>query len=133
MDISHAFRNLRVEPLDYGVMRIHWDDKYFIDICVAFGFKHGSVQRQRLGDLMCHEMAKQKFTVYPYINDIIGLQNTAQAAAAFQTLQNHINSLGLPINPKKLVAPTSSMVCMGILVDIEASLLQIPDKKTPRN
>ena len=48
---------------------------------------------------------------------------------AFQTLQNLINSFGLPINLKKLVAPTSSMVCMGILVGIEASLLQIPDQK----
>ena len=77
-------------------------------------------------------MAKQNCTVYPYIDDIIGLQNTVHAAAAFQTLQNLINSLGLHINPKKLEAPTSSMVCIGILVDIEAGLLQIPDK-TPRN
>ena len=67
--------------------------------------------------------------MYPYIDDIIGLQNTAQAAAAFQTLQNLINILGLPTNPEKLVAPTSSMVCKGILFDIEAGLLQIPDKK----
>ena len=82
-DISRAFKNLCIDPLDYGVMGIHWDDKYFIDISVAFGFKHGSAHMQRLGDLICHEIAKQNFTVYLYIDDIIGLQNTAQAAAAF--------------------------------------------------
>ena len=43
LDISRAFRNLRIDPLDYGVMGIHWDDQYFIDVSVAFGFKHGSV------------------------------------------------------------------------------------------
>ena len=69
---------------------------------MAFDFKHGSAQMQRLADLIRHEMAKQNFTVYPYIDDIIGLQNTAQAAVAFQTLQNLINSLGLPINLKNL-------------------------------
>ena len=87
LDISHAFRNLSIDPLDYRVMGIHWDDKYFIDISVVFGFKQGSVKMQRWGDLMLHEMAKQNFTVYLYIDDIIGLQNTAQAAVAFQTLQ----------------------------------------------
>ena len=84
---------------------------------------------QRLGDLVRYEMSKQNFTEYPYIDDIIGIQNKAQADVAFQTLQNLITSLGLPINPKKLVAPTSSMICMGILVDIEAGLLRIPDRK----
>ena len=67
LDISCAFRNLRIDPLDYGVMGIHWDDKYFIDVSIAFGFKHGSVQMQRLGDLVRHEMAKQSFTVYPIL------------------------------------------------------------------
>ena len=100
LDISRAFRNLCIDPLDYGVMGIHWDDQYCIDVSVAFGFKHGVL---RLGNLVCLEMAKQNFTVYPYIDDIIGLQNTAQAAAVFQTLQNFINSLGLPINLIKLV------------------------------
>ena len=27
-----------------------WDDNYFIDVSVAFGFKHGSAQMQRLGE-----------------------------------------------------------------------------------
>ena len=112
LDISRAFRNLRIDPLDYGVMGIHWDDQYFIDVSVAFGFKHGSAQMQRLGDLIRHEMAKQDFPVYPYIDDIIGIQDQARAEVAFQTLQNLIDNLGLPINAKKLVAPTKSMVCM---------------------
>ena len=101
LNISRAFNNLHIDPLDYGVMGIHWDNKYFIDVNITFGFKHGSVQMQRLGDLVRHEMAKQTFTLYPYIDDIIGLQNTIHTAAAFQTLQNLINSLGLPINSKK--------------------------------
>ena len=129
LDISRAFRNLRIAPLDYGVMGIHWDDQYFIDVSVAFGFKHGSAQMQRLGDLIRYEMAKQDFPVYPYIDDIIGIQDEARAQVAFRTLQNLIDNLGLPINAKKLVAPTKSMVCMGILVDIEAGLLKIPDVK----
>ena len=67
-------------------MGIHWDDKYFIDVSVAFGFKHESAQMQHLGDLVRHEMTKQNFTVYPYIDDIIGIQDNAQADVAFQIL-----------------------------------------------
>ena len=51
LDISRAFRNLRIDTLDYGIMGIHWDDKYFIDIRVVFGFKHGSAQMHRLGEM----------------------------------------------------------------------------------
>ena len=42
LDISHAFWNLHIDPLDYGLMGIHWDDNFFIDISDAFRFKYGS-------------------------------------------------------------------------------------------
>ena len=45
LDINHAFRNLHIDRLDYGLMGIHWDDNFFIDVSVVFGFKHGSLQR----------------------------------------------------------------------------------------
>ena len=61
LDISRVFRNLHIDPLDYGVIGIHWDDNFFIDVSVTFGFKHGSAQMQRLGNFICHEMAKQNY------------------------------------------------------------------------
>ena len=45
LDISRGCRNLRLDPLDFGLMGIHWDDNFFIDVSVTFGFNHGSVQR----------------------------------------------------------------------------------------
>ena len=55
-------------------------------VSLTFGFKHESAQMQRLGDLVCHQMTKQNFAVYPYIDDIIGIQDNAQADVAFQIL-----------------------------------------------
>ena len=44
---------------------------------------------------MGHVIMPHPYTVYPYIDDVVGLQNTGQAAVAFQTLQNLVSSLFL--------------------------------------
>ena len=129
LDISRAFRNLRIEPRDYGVMGLQWERKFYVDISVAFGYKHGSAQMQRLGDTIRHIMTSQQYAVFPYIDDIIGVQSAVNAQKAFDTLKALVDNLGLPINPKKLVSPAKQVVCMGILVDVENNILRIPEEK----
>ena len=127
LDISRAFRNLRIDPRDYGVMGLQWDCNYYVDISIAFGYKHGSAQR--LGDTIRHIMTSQRYAVFPNIDDIIGVQSAVYAQRAFDTLKALVDNLGLPINPKKLVSPAKQVICMGILVDVENNILKIPDEK----
>ena len=129
LDISRAFRNLRIDPRDYGVMGLQWERKFYVDVSVAFGYKHGSAQMQRLGDTIRYVMTSQRYAVFPYIDDIIGVQSVVDAQKAFDTLKALADNLGLPINPKKLVPPAKQVVCMGILVDVENNILRIPEEK----
>ena len=129
LDISRAFRNLRIDPRDYGVMGLQWDHNYYVDVSVAFGYKHGSAQMQRLRDTIRHVMTSQRYAVFPYIDDIIGVQSAVDAQRAFDTLKALVDNLGLPINPKKLVSPAKQVICMGILIDVENNILKIPDRK----
>ena len=129
LDISRAFQNLRIDPRDYGVMGLQWHHNYYVDVSVAFGYKHGSAQMQRLGDTIRHVMTSQRYAVFPYIDDIIGIQSAVNAQKAFDTLKALVDNLGLPINPKKLVPPAKKVICMGILVDVEDNILKIPDEK----
>ena len=79
-----------------------WDHNYYVDVSVAFGYKHGSAQIQRFGDTIWHVMTSQRYAVFPYIDDIIGVQSAVDAQRAFDTLKALVDNLGLPINPKKL-------------------------------
>ena len=64
-----------------------------------------------------------------YIDDILGIDVLSKIDASFDTLQRFLKDLGFEISMKKLVAPTTSMNCLGIVVDTINFTLAIPDKK----
>ena len=50
IDISRAFRHDKIDPADYKYLGLHFEN-YFLDSCLPFGFRLGSVIFQRLSDL----------------------------------------------------------------------------------
>ena len=43
IDISGTFRQIKVDPGDIDLLGIKFQDKYFIDRSITFGFRHGSL------------------------------------------------------------------------------------------
>ena len=43
VDISRAFRHLRVDPADIDLLGFKVDGRHFIDVSTPFGFRHGSL------------------------------------------------------------------------------------------
>ena len=41
INISIAFRHVKIDPADYKYLGLHFE-KYFIDSCLPFGFRHRS-------------------------------------------------------------------------------------------
>ena len=54
IDISRAFRQIRIDPGDIDLLGIKFQDKYFIDRSVAFGLRHGLLIFQRCMDAICY-------------------------------------------------------------------------------
>ena len=50
IDVSRAFRNLRVDPFEYDALGLSWDGKSYIDISIPMGMKTGSALCQRTTD-----------------------------------------------------------------------------------
>ena len=42
IDISRAFRHIKVDPGDIDLLGIKFGNQYFLDRSLAFGFRHGS-------------------------------------------------------------------------------------------
>ena len=129
IDISRAFRNLRVDPLEYDVLGLQWKGKSYIDISIPMGMKTGSALCQRTTDVIRHIMQSKNVHVFNYIDDVICVHECQKARQEFDTLLLLSEFLGLPINPKKVVPPTTALMCMGIQVDIGSGMVTIPHEK----
>ena len=67
--------------------------------------------------------------VCAYLDDIIGVASPAKASSAFTSLKDLLKSLGQPINPDKVSAPSTKMTCLGISINAKIGVLTIPQEK----
>ena len=71
VDISRAFRQLKVDPGDLALLGLN-HQSYFIDLSVPFGCRHGSVFFEKVTDSIRYIMRQQGFPhLYNYVVDLI--------------------------------------------------------------
>ena len=129
VDLQRAFRNLRIDPGDYDLLGLNWRQQTYIDVAMPFGFRQGASSCQFCTDAIVYLMTSQRHWVMAYLDDLIGAALPARASDAFATLINLLQHLGLPINYKKVEAPSSQITCLGIIVDAKAGTLSVPAEK----
>ena len=128
IDISRAFRHVKIDPADYKYLGLHFQ-KYFLDSCLPFGFRHGSAILQRLSDTVRYIMNSKGHQVTNYIDDIVGYAVKSKAQASFDTLYNLLQDLGFKISKNKLVTPTTKATCLGVELDTEKFTIAVPQEK----
>ena len=93
IDISRAFRHVKIDPRDYPLLGLSLD-KYYFDTCVQFGYRHGLDIFQCLTDAIRYIMASRGISITNYIDNLIGTTTPSQANAAFDQLQFLLQELG---------------------------------------
>ena len=127
MDLRRAFRQIRIDPLDWPLTCICWEGAYYIDISVAFGVRHGAAFAQRLSQAVCDILGEEHIISIPYIDDFIGGQPSLKLARAAYNRSLHLfHELGLDLNPKKCVPPTTKLIWIGVTYDSIAMTMCIP-------
>ena len=129
VDISRAFRHLKIDPADALKLGLFWNNSYYIDANCPFGFVHGSAAFQMVSDLVAHAMKVKGFTIFPYLDDYILVAEEDVVEQGFQALCTLMQELGLPMNMDKLTAPTLKMPALGIDIDIVAGTISIARDK----
>ena len=130
VDISRAFRHIRIDPGDLDLLGLK-HNQYFIDRTLPFGFRHGSVFFQRCTDAVRYIM-KNTFQfphLYNYIDDLIYTGLPQHIYRSYDTLIALLQELGLEISQSKLVAPTTTAICLGIEIDNINRTLKVPTDK----
>ena len=52
-DLERAHRQLRSDPLDWPLLGLEWDNKYYFDVAVPFGIRNGAMACQRTTNAIC--------------------------------------------------------------------------------
>ena len=128
VDVSHAFRHVKIVPGDYNLLGLEWQGVY-MDTCVPFGMWHGSQIFQHLRDAVRYMMRQKGFVMVDYIDDYIGMGIPSVMWASYNALIELMGELGLTISEKKLVPPSTQVTCLGILIDTVKGMLSIPPEK----
>ena len=128
VDVSWAFRHVKLDPLEFDLLGL-CHDRYYVDTCLPFGFRNGSALFQRLSDAVHHIMRQQHYDVINYIDDILGVVLPSRIDASFDALCQLLGDLGFQISKKKLEPPSTCLNCLGILINTETFTMSIPPAK----
>ena len=127
--ILRALRHVPIDPADVIHLDIKLNDKFYIDKNSASGAVHGTALFQRISNFVRFILGKRGFQVWNYIDDIYACYHKDHADKAFQSLQQVIQDIGLPVNPKKVFSPSDSLSILGIIVDVPYDTFCIEDEK----
>ena len=116
VDVSRAFRHLNVDPRDDYLLDVNWGAVY-IDTRILFGSHHGSQLFQPKSNAVCHIMHQRDISVKNYIDDFWRYRMPGVAKHSYDALLDIMMQPNITISEKKLVAPTTSTVCLGIFID----------------
>ena len=129
IDVARAFRNLRVDPVDAFKFGIKWNNKYYLDVALAFGWVHGSASFQMTSDAILHIMKRHDCKIFAYIDDFVIVSEKGNAMRHFQALFDLFTELGLPMNQNKLSPPTRTLTCLGVTIDLDKNSIYIEKSK----
>ena len=129
IDLSRAFRQLKVDPADYPLLCLYWDGAYFVDGSYTFGHRTGAMGCTRLSNFLQYLHRKEGFYLMSYIDDLLGAENGPKAQESFEKMCKLLKDLNIPISEANLTAPTTKIVCLGIEIDSVRASMSIPPGK----
>ena len=84
---------------------------------------------QRTSDTVRYVMPQRDTSIIHYIDDFLGYGMPNVARRSYDPLLDVMAQLGITVSKKELVAPTTHVVCLGILIDIIKGTVSIPHEK----
>ena len=114
VDISRAFRHIRIDPGDIDLLGISHKN-LFLDVSLPFGFRHGSGIFERCSDAIRYIMKHFGHNaLMNYIDDLIYIGLPSKIYHSYHKLLSMLDELGFEVSQSKLVSPSNSVICLGI-------------------
>lgn len=129
-DLSRAYRQLRVDPLDCPLLGLQVDGKYYVDLCPSFGCRSSSAACQRTSNALTYIMSKAGCAILAYLDDYASCAPTkAKALHDYKLFMSTAEDLGLKLALDKCHPPTTSLEWLGFNISTISMTVSIPRRK----
>ena len=126
-DLERAYRQMRIDPLDYPLLAVRHQGRTYLDVCPSFGCRCSGGAQQRVSNSVVHLMTMAGYKTTAYVDDFCGVASDALTAsrslAEFKTITSR---LGLSLAPDKTMTPTTQLEFLGLLFDTVTLTITIP-------
>ena len=130
VDLSRAYRQFPVCPLDWPLLGVKVDGQHFFDRRLPFGARMSSFTMQMVADFLVRALERRKISAHMYLDDIVLVAPTKTIAVThYQETLTLVEKMGLQIATGKLQPPSQQVKWLGINFDTQNNLLSIPSNK----
>ena len=129
-DLARGYRQLRIDPMDWGLLGFQHRGQFYIDICPPFGLRSSAMMMVRTTTAIIHIHKDKGYDSMAYIDDFGGAEHDLDTAdLALATLQSILKDLGMAEAESKICPPTQIMTWLGIQFDTLHMTMSLPPKK----
>ena len=130
LDIQNAYKNFPVCPMEWPLLTLKWQGRYYIENRLPFGSRNSSVTMQTLARAILHILSKHQITAWMYLDDLMVMSDSWQKAKDdVETVTKIFEKLGLPTVPSKAQGPSQEVIWIGILFNMTNFTLSVPQLK----
>ena len=129
-DLARGYRQLRVDPSDWGLLAFQHRGAFYLDICPPFGLRSSAMMMVRTTAAITQIHKARGYESAAYIDDFGGGEATeSEAKKALQTLQEIFGELGMMEAEKKICEPSQVMTWLGIEFNTLEMTMSLPERK----
>ena len=130
IDLSRAYRQFPVAPLDWPILGIFWKGAWSFDKRLPFGCRMSSFAMQSIAEFIVRALHVRKVNTHMYLDDIVIISPTLQIAKRdFADVLTLLDQLGLQVAVHKLQHPSTIVTWLGVTFDIRKNQLSIQRDK----
>lgn len=130
IDLERAYRNFRVDPLNWPLTCIKHRGAYYVDTAVPFGSRLSSLYMQKVAQFVERALLTKGIQLIMYLDDGLAIiPDDQDADARLLEIMRVIRDLGLPLAYEKVQPPAKRCRFLGIIIDITNKRLEIPMQK----
>lgn len=129
-DLSRAYRQIRIDPLDTPLLGFRVEDLFYIDLCPSFGCKSSSAASQRIANAVSYLMAQKQHFILGYLDDYAGTHPYhLQSLQGYTDFKALMQELGLKLATHKCLPPSQRIEWLGFQIDTVQMTISIPQRK----
>ena len=134
MDLKDAYRIIPVNPQNYHLLSIQWDNQVFVDCSLPFGLRSAPKVFTAFADLVAWIIHCWGVRwLLHYLDDFLlfGAPGTLEVASAAALAMEALANAGIPVAAHKTEGPSTAVTSLGIMVDTVLFQLRLPPEKLP--